>query len=108
MKNANTEGFISPVADLVVKPSECMTLELGDVIVTGTPADVGYARTPQCLRRRGVSRWQNRLLLSNENWCFQNPDTLKLHQAGFLDIGYRFPLAVEDRLPACLPARRAG
>jgi len=26
--------------------SECMTLEPGDVVVTGTPAGVGYARKP--------------------------------------------------------------
>jgi len=26
--------------------TECMTLEPGDVIITGTPAGVGYARTP--------------------------------------------------------------
>ena len=26
--------------------TECLTLEPGDVIITGTPAGVGYARTP--------------------------------------------------------------
>jgi 2-keto-4-pentenoate hydratase/2-oxohepta-3-ene-1,7-dioic acid hydratase in catechol pathway len=26
--------------------TECMTLEPGDVVITGTPAGVGYARTP--------------------------------------------------------------
>jgi 2-keto-4-pentenoate hydratase/2-oxohepta-3-ene-1,7-dioic acid hydratase in catechol pathway len=26
--------------------TECMTLEPGDVIITGTPAGVGYARKP--------------------------------------------------------------
>ena len=33
--------------------SECMTLEPGDVVVTGTPAGVGYARTPQVWMKAG-------------------------------------------------------
>ncbi len=53
MQNANTEDFIFPVADLIVKLSECMTLEPGDVIVTGTPAGVGYARTPPVFMKEG-------------------------------------------------------
>lgn len=53
MQNANTEDFIFPVADLVVRLSECMTLEPGDVIVTGTPAGVGYARTPPVFMKDG-------------------------------------------------------
>jgi acylpyruvate hydrolase len=53
MQNANTEDFIFPVADLIVKLSECMTLEPGDVIVTGTPAGVGYARTPPVFMKDG-------------------------------------------------------
>jgi 2-keto-4-pentenoate hydratase/2-oxohepta-3-ene-1,7-dioic acid hydratase in catechol pathway len=34
------------VAETLVDLSQCMTLEPGDVIVTGTPSGVGFARTP--------------------------------------------------------------
>ena len=34
------------VAETIALLSECMTLEPGDLIATGTPAGVGYARTP--------------------------------------------------------------
>ncbi|MCL4110492.1 UNVERIFIED_CONTAM: hypothetical protein GTU68_022374 [Idotea baltica] len=53
MQDANTEDFIFPVDDLIAKLSECMTLEPGDVIVTGTPAGVGYARTPPVFMKNG-------------------------------------------------------
>ena len=53
MQDANTRDFIFPVSDLVVKLSECMTLEPGDIIVTGTPAGVGYARTPPVFMKAG-------------------------------------------------------
>lgn len=53
MQDANTSDFIFPVDDLIAKLSECMTLEPGDVIVTGTPAGVGYARTPPVFMKAG-------------------------------------------------------
>ena len=53
MQDANTADFIFPVDDLIAKLSECMTLEPGDVIVTGTPAGVGYARTPPIYMKDG-------------------------------------------------------
>lgn len=53
MQDANTSDFIFPVDDLIVRLSECMTLEPGDVIVTGTPAGVGYARTPPVYMKDG-------------------------------------------------------
>jgi len=53
MQDANTSDFIFPVDDLVAKLSECMTLEPGDVIVTGTPAGVGYARKPPIYMKHG-------------------------------------------------------
>lgn len=46
MQNANTSDMIFPVAETVALLSECMTLEPGDLLVMGTPAGVGYARTP--------------------------------------------------------------
>ena len=33
--------------------SECMTLEPGDVIVTGTPSGVGFARKPPVFMKAG-------------------------------------------------------
>ena len=53
MQDANTAEFIFPVDQLVANLSECMTLEPGDIIVTGTPAGVGYARTPPIFMKDG-------------------------------------------------------
>ncbi len=53
MQDANTKDFIFPIDELVVTLTECMTLEPGDVIVTGTPAGVGYARTPPVFMKDG-------------------------------------------------------
>ena len=33
--------------------SECMTLEPGDVVATGTPSGVGYARKPPVFLKAG-------------------------------------------------------
>jgi 2-keto-4-pentenoate hydratase/2-oxohepta-3-ene-1,7-dioic acid hydratase in catechol pathway len=46
MQNANTSDFLWNVVEALVIITECMTLEPGDVVITGTPAGVGYARTP--------------------------------------------------------------
>ena len=46
MQDANTKDFLFNVVESLVIISECMTLEPGDVIITGTPAGVGYARKP--------------------------------------------------------------
>ena len=46
MQDANTKDFLWDVVEALVIITECMTLEPGDVIITGTPAGVGYARTP--------------------------------------------------------------
>jgi 2-keto-4-pentenoate hydratase/2-oxohepta-3-ene-1,7-dioic acid hydratase in catechol pathway len=53
MQDANTSDFIFPIDDLIAKLSECMTLEPGDVIVTGTPAGVGYVRRPPVYMKDG-------------------------------------------------------
>ena len=45
-QSGNTADMIFDVATLIAILSEVMTLEPGDVIATGTPAGVGYARTP--------------------------------------------------------------
>ena len=46
MQDGNTSDMIFDVATLIEILSEAMTLEPSDVIATGTPAGVGYARTP--------------------------------------------------------------
>ncbi|MFZ9552863.1 MAG: fumarylacetoacetate hydrolase family protein [Hylemonella sp.] len=46
MQDANTNDFLWNVVESLVIITECLTLEPGDVIITGTPAGVGYARTP--------------------------------------------------------------
>jgi acylpyruvate hydrolase len=53
MQQASTGEMLWSVAEIIVLLSECMTLEAGDVIATGTPAGVGYARTPPVFMRPG-------------------------------------------------------
>lgn len=53
MQNAEIDNLVFPVRSLVAFLSECMTLEPGDVVVTGTPAGVGYARKPPVWMKAG-------------------------------------------------------
>ena len=53
MQDANTDDLVFPVRQLIAILSECMTLEPGDVVVTGTPAGVGYARKPPIWMKAG-------------------------------------------------------
>ena len=53
MQDANTSDLIFPVRKLVAILSEIMTLEPGDVVVTGTPAGVGYPRNPPVFMKPG-------------------------------------------------------
>jgi 2-keto-4-pentenoate hydratase/2-oxohepta-3-ene-1,7-dioic acid hydratase in catechol pathway len=46
MQDSNTSLFLWGVVEALCIITECMTLEPGDVIITGTPAGVGYARKP--------------------------------------------------------------
>jgi acylpyruvate hydrolase len=46
MQSSNTREMIVSVADAISLLSDVMTLEPGDVIAMGTPAGVGFARTP--------------------------------------------------------------
>jgi 2-keto-4-pentenoate hydratase/2-oxohepta-3-ene-1,7-dioic acid hydratase in catechol pathway len=39
--------MIFPVAEVIAFVSEAITLEPGDLIATGTPPGVGFARDPQ-------------------------------------------------------------
>jgi acylpyruvate hydrolase len=53
MQDANTNDFLWNVTEALCIIAECMTLEPGDVIITGTPAGVGYARTPPVFMKAG-------------------------------------------------------
>jgi acylpyruvate hydrolase len=53
MQSARTKEMIFPVAEILAFASRLMTLEPGDVILTGTPAGVGAARTPPRWLRDG-------------------------------------------------------
>jgi 2-keto-4-pentenoate hydratase/2-oxohepta-3-ene-1,7-dioic acid hydratase in catechol pathway len=46
LQNSNTRELIFKVPDLVAWLSSVVTLEPGDVVATGTPAGVGFARKP--------------------------------------------------------------
>lgn len=45
-QNASTADMIFPIARLIAELSKGMTLLPGDVVATGTPEGVGFARTP--------------------------------------------------------------
>ncbi len=53
LQDGNTADLIFPVARAVSLISEIMTLEPGDVIATGTPAGVGFARKPPVWLKAG-------------------------------------------------------
>jgi len=53
LQDANTRDMIFDVAEQIAVVSEVMTLEPGDIIVTGTPAGVGMARNPQVWMKQG-------------------------------------------------------
>ena len=53
MQDANTDDLIFPVRKLVAILSEIMTLQPGDVVVTGTPEGVGHARRPPVWMKPG-------------------------------------------------------
>lgn len=53
MQDANTTDMIFGVAETIALLAEVLTLEPGDVIVMGTPAGVGQARTPPVWMKAG-------------------------------------------------------
>jgi acylpyruvate hydrolase len=53
MQKSNTRNLIFKVPDLVSYISKVMTLEVGDVIATGTPGGVGFVRNPQVFMKPG-------------------------------------------------------
>jgi len=53
MQSANTRDMIFGVAETIALLSACMTLDVGDVLVMGTPAGVGAARKPPVWMKPG-------------------------------------------------------
>lgn len=53
MQHSNTKHLIFNTFDLIAYMSQVFTLEPGDVISTGTPAGVGFARNPQVFLKPG-------------------------------------------------------
>jgi acylpyruvate hydrolase len=53
MQSDNTDNMMFPVAETLVYVSQGMTLEPGDIIVTGTPSGVGFARKPPVWMKQG-------------------------------------------------------
>ena len=53
MQDSNTADMVFGVRELIVFISAGITLEPGDLIVTGTPAGVGFARDPQVFLQPG-------------------------------------------------------
>ena len=53
VQSASTDDMIFDVASLISIISQAITLSVGDVLVTGTPAGVGLARKPQLWMKHG-------------------------------------------------------
>jgi 2-keto-4-pentenoate hydratase/2-oxohepta-3-ene-1,7-dioic acid hydratase in catechol pathway len=53
LQDSNTSNMVFGVADIVSFVSEAITLEPGDLIITGTPAGVGAFRDPQVWMQPG-------------------------------------------------------
>lgn len=53
VQSATTSDMLFDVAEVIAVVSEAISLEPGDVIVTGTPAGIGWARLPRLLMRHG-------------------------------------------------------
>ena len=73
-QQGNTRQQIFSVATTIATLSLGMTLEAGDVIATGTPAGVGFARNPPEFLRpgdlvecevAGIGRLHNRIVREN-------------------------------------------
>jgi len=74
-QHGNTAQQIFSIAETIATLSRSMTLEAGDVIATGTPAGVGFARTPpeflqpgdlvEC-EVAGIGRLRNRIVKAGD------------------------------------------
>jgi len=68
LQDSNTRNFIFSIPQVIAAISEVLTLEPGDLIATGTPAGVGFARKPPVFLRdhdtvtvevEGIGRLEN-------------------------------------------------
>jgi len=53
MQDTSTDDMVFPVVPALVTITEAMSLEPGDLLATGTPSGVGYARTPPVWMKPG-------------------------------------------------------
>lgn len=53
VQSASTDDMIFPIAEVIALVSEAVTLEPGDLIVSGTPSGIGWARDPKLLMQDG-------------------------------------------------------
>ncbi|HMA70342.1 MAG TPA: fumarylacetoacetate hydrolase family protein [Xanthobacteraceae bacterium] len=53
MQSDNTANMMFPVAETIVYATQGITLEPGDLLLTGTPSGVGHARKPPAWMRNG-------------------------------------------------------
>jgi acylpyruvate hydrolase len=53
MQSDNTDNMMFPVAETIRDITEAITLEPGDLVVTGTPSGVGHARKPPVFMKAG-------------------------------------------------------
>jgi acylpyruvate hydrolase len=53
VQSASTDEMVFDVESLISIISEAITLEAGDVIVSGTPSGIGWAREPKLLMKAG-------------------------------------------------------
>lgn len=53
LQNSNTEELIFKIPELIEFLSKSITLEVGDIIATGTPPGVGFARKPAIFLKEG-------------------------------------------------------
>ncbi|MDR7076159.1 2-keto-4-pentenoate hydratase/2-oxohepta-3-ene-1,7-dioic acid hydratase in catechol pathway [Neobacillus niacini] len=53
VQKSNTSLMIFPIKQIISVLSQGMTLEPGDIILTGTPSGVGFKRNPPILLRKG-------------------------------------------------------
>ena len=53
MQSGSTADMIFPVTELIAYLSQCMSLNVGGIIATGTPAGVGLGRKPPVFLQDG-------------------------------------------------------
>jgi 2-keto-4-pentenoate hydratase/2-oxohepta-3-ene-1,7-dioic acid hydratase in catechol pathway len=53
MQSDNTDNMMFPIVEMLVYITEGITLEPGDIIFTGTPSGVGFARKPPVWMKNG-------------------------------------------------------